>query len=120
MYKLGGRARLGIAEITTVGQHIFSMNPMAASCQPKHGYPARLVVPGFYGTDSVKWLTRIRLSESRAPGPFTTRRYNDPGLDSTGRETGETTPDWSVAPESLIVLPGRRERMRGWISVTGG
>ena len=32
----------------------------------EHGFPARLVVPGFYGTNSVKWLTRIRLVESRA------------------------------------------------------
>jgi DMSO/TMAO reductase YedYZ molybdopterin-dependent catalytic subunit len=26
---------------------------------PQHGYPVRLVVPGWYGMTSVKWLTRI-------------------------------------------------------------
>ena len=39
----------------------------------ENGYPARLVIPGFYGANSVKWLTRIALAERSAPGPFTTR-----------------------------------------------
>jgi DMSO/TMAO reductase YedYZ molybdopterin-dependent catalytic subunit len=94
----------------------------------EHGFPARLVVPGFYGTNSVKWLTRIKFSESRAPGPFTTRWYNDPVLDSSGHETGETTPVWSVAPESVIVSPipdetvqGSTEReIWGWAWADGG
>lgn len=76
---------------------------------PEHGFPVRLVVPGFYGTNSVKWLTRITLSEGRAPGPFTTRWYNDPVLDGTGRETGGSTPVWSIAPDSVIVSPSPRE-----------
>ena len=64
----------------------------------EHGFPARLVVPGFYGTNSVKWLTRMTLTEGRAPGPFSTRWYNDPVLDGAGHETRETTPVWSIAP----------------------
>src|SRR5262245_27066411 len=95
---------------------------------PEHGFPARLVVPGFYGTNSVKWLTRITFVESRAPGPFTTRWYNDPVLDGTGGETGKTTPVWSVAPESLIVSPAPHEtielsaerEMWGWAWADGG
>jgi DMSO/TMAO reductase YedYZ molybdopterin-dependent catalytic subunit len=94
----------------------------------EHGFPVRLVVPGFYGTNSVKWLTRITLAESRAPGPFTTRWYNDPVLDGTGRETGETTPVWSIAPESLIVSPTPHETIKlsaereiwGWAWADGG
>jgi sulfane dehydrogenase subunit SoxC len=72
---------------------------------PEHGFPARLVVPGFYGTNSVKWLTRMTLSAERAASAFTTRWYNDPMLDAEGRATEETTPVWSVAPESIIVAP---------------
>ena len=30
---------------------------------PQHGFPVRLVVPGWYGMTSVKWLERIRLLE---------------------------------------------------------
>ena len=64
----------------------------------EHGFPARLVVPGFYGTNSVKWLTRISFVESRAQGPFTTRWYNEPVLDTAGGETSKTTPVWAIAP----------------------
>jgi DMSO/TMAO reductase YedYZ molybdopterin-dependent catalytic subunit len=93
-----------------------------------HGFPARLVVPGFYGTNSVKWLTRMTLTESRAPGPFTTRWYNDPVLDGAGRQTGETMPVWSIAPESLIVAPAPHETIElsaereiwGWTWADGG
>ena len=34
----------------------------------EHGFPARLVVPGFYGTNSVKWLTRMTLADSAGAG----------------------------------------------------
>src|SRR2546430_2537837 len=44
----------------------YEMN--GAPLAPEHGFPARLVVPGFYGTNSVKWLTRMTLPEARAPG----------------------------------------------------
>jgi DMSO/TMAO reductase YedYZ molybdopterin-dependent catalytic subunit len=81
----------------------YAMNDVALPAE--HGFPARLVVPGFYGTNSVKWLSRMTLAESRATGPFTTRWYNDPALDAAGRATGATTPVWSIAPESLIVAP---------------
>jgi DMSO/TMAO reductase YedYZ molybdopterin-dependent catalytic subunit len=30
-----------------------------APLQPQHGFPVRLLVPGWYGMTSVKWLTRI-------------------------------------------------------------
>ena len=78
---------------------------------PEHGFPVRLVVPGFYGTNSVKWLARVTLAEHRASGPFTTRWYNDPVLDGVGRETGATTPVWSIAPDSVIVSPAPEEAL---------
>jgi DMSO/TMAO reductase YedYZ molybdopterin-dependent catalytic subunit len=91
--------------------------PLAA----EHGFPARLVVPGYYGTNSVKWLTRLTLAERRALGPFTTRWYNDEVLDETGKPTGGTVPVWSIAPESIITAPaegvielGVPCTVRGW------
>jgi DMSO/TMAO reductase YedYZ molybdopterin-dependent catalytic subunit len=104
----------------------YEMN--GSSLPAEHGFPVRLVVPGFYGTNSVKWLARMTLAESRAQGPFTTRWYNDPVLDGAGRETGETTPVWSIAPESLIVSPMPHETIElsaereiwGWAWADGG
>jgi DMSO/TMAO reductase YedYZ molybdopterin-dependent catalytic subunit len=77
----------------------------------EHGFPARLVVPGFYGTNSVKWLTGMTLAETRCARAFTTRWYNDPVFDADGRSSGKTTPVWSVAPESVIVSPAPGETL---------
>jgi DMSO/TMAO reductase YedYZ molybdopterin-dependent catalytic subunit len=71
----------------------------------ENGFPARLVVPGFYSTNSVKWLTRMTVAKTRATGAFTTRWYNDPVPNAAGEDSGETVPVWSVAPESIIVSP---------------
>jgi DMSO/TMAO reductase YedYZ molybdopterin-dependent catalytic subunit len=40
-----------------------------------HGYPARLVVPGWYGMASVKWLVRIIATTERFDGYFQTEDY---------------------------------------------
>jgi DMSO/TMAO reductase YedYZ molybdopterin-dependent catalytic subunit len=86
----------------------------------EHGFPLRLVVPGFYGTNAVKWLTRLHLAEARADGPFTTQLYNDP-------VDGGTRPVWAIAPESVIVSPAPDTRLGqrpvdiwGWAWADGG
>lgn len=66
----------------------------------KHGFPARLVVPGFYGNNSVKWLCRIELANQRVKSLFTTRFYNDPD-----GESGASKPVWAIEPESIIINP---------------
>lgn len=42
---------------------------------PEHGAPARLVVPGWYGMASVKWLTRITLIKESFAGHFQRSDY---------------------------------------------
>ncbi|MFF7992588.1 molybdopterin-dependent oxidoreductase [Kitasatospora xanthocidica] len=42
---------------------------------PDHGYPLRAVAPRMFGTNSVKWLTRIVLAADRPDHLFTTRLY---------------------------------------------
>ncbi|HEY6201656.1 MAG TPA: sulfite oxidase [Candidatus Limnocylindria bacterium] len=42
---------------------------------PQHGAPLRVIVPGWYGMASVKWLTRLRLLERAFDGFFQTKRY---------------------------------------------
>ncbi|WP_079509399.1 sulfite oxidase [Mesobacillus jeotgali] len=41
----------------------------------KHGFPFRVIVPGWYGMASVKWLTEIILIENNFSGPFQTEDY---------------------------------------------
>ena len=42
---------------------------------PEHGAPLRVIVPGWYGMASVKWLARLRLIERAFDGFFQTKRY---------------------------------------------
>jgi DMSO/TMAO reductase YedYZ molybdopterin-dependent catalytic subunit len=104
----------------------YEMN--GALLPPENGFPARLVVPGYYGTNSVKWLTRITLADARATGPFTTRWYNDAMRAASGQATGATVPVWAIAPESVIVSPAPDQTLRagesieiwGWAWADGG
>lgn len=52
---------------------------------PLHGYPLRLIVPGWYGMNSIKWLVGIHVLDHTFDGFYQTERYmtvNDPGSDS--------------------------------------
>lgn len=71
---------------------------------PEHGAPVRLVIPGYYGTNAVKWLFRLELADRRADGIFTTTFYNDP-IATPGGPSGKTRPVWEAPPEAAIVSP---------------
>jgi len=68
---------------------------------PQHGFPLRLVVPGWYGMTSVKWLARITAVSEAFHGYQQERGYRfrrddaDPGRPVT-----------RMAPRSLMVPPG--------------
>lgn len=36
---------------------------------PEHGYPVRVIVPGWYGVNSVKWVTELRVMDRMMAGP---------------------------------------------------
>ncbi len=50
-----------------------------------HGFPLRLVVPGWYGVANVKWLTKIELSDTRLENRFMGRDY----VTIMGRQVGD-------------------------------
>ena len=41
----------------------------------EHGYPVRLIAPGWYGVANVKWLTRIEVWDQQYRGNFMARDY---------------------------------------------
>ncbi len=41
----------------------------------EHGFPVRLIAPGWYGVANVKWLSRIELIDHRFAGRFMARDY---------------------------------------------
>ncbi len=84
--------------------------------RPEQGYPLRLIVPGFEGGFSPKWLRRIQVGS----GPFMTRpessRYVNHRPD--GRE------QWfnpELEPNSVITRPSGGQQMhgRGFVEITG-
>lgn len=41
----------------------------------RHGYPARVIVPGYFGEKHVKWLTRIEVADANAKGFYETQGW---------------------------------------------
>jgi DMSO/TMAO reductase YedYZ molybdopterin-dependent catalytic subunit len=68
---------------------------------PQHGFPLRLVVPGWYGMTSVKWLEEIRLLDEPFAGYQQARGYR---IRQSPDEQGE--PVSRMVPRSLMVPPG--------------
>jgi DMSO/TMAO reductase YedYZ molybdopterin-dependent catalytic subunit len=68
---------------------------------PQHGFPLRLVVPGWYGMTSVKWLSRITLLDEPFDGYQMSHSYR---LRQEEDEAGE--PVSTIAPRSLMIPPG--------------
>ena len=68
---------------------------------PQHGFPLRLVVPGWYGMTSVKWLERITVLDRPFEGYQQARGYR---LRQTPDEDGEPV-SWML-PRALMVPPG--------------
>jgi sulfane dehydrogenase subunit SoxC len=68
---------------------------------PQHGFPLRLLVPGWYGMTSVKWLTEIELTDEPFAGYQQAQGYR-----FRQAEDEEGTPVERMAPRSLFVPPG--------------
>ncbi|MEZ0071374.1 sulfite oxidase [Planotetraspora sp. GP83] len=67
---------------------------------PDHGFPARVVVSGWLGAASIKWVGRIEVSEEALRVPWNTEDYV-----LTGPESAEGVPITSVPVASLVELP---------------
>jgi sulfane dehydrogenase subunit SoxC len=68
---------------------------------PQHGHPLRLVVPGWYGMASVKWLRRISVLTAPFDGIQQTGSYR---LHASEDDPG--TPVTRIRPRSLLLPPG--------------
>ncbi|MGH3033376.1 MAG: sulfite oxidase, partial [Gaiellaceae bacterium] len=68
---------------------------------PQHGFPLRLVVPGWYGMTSVKWLERITVLDSPFDGHQQRRKYR---LRREEDEEGELVT--RMLPRALMAPPG--------------
>jgi DMSO/TMAO reductase YedYZ molybdopterin-dependent catalytic subunit len=51
----------------------YEMN--GAPLPDRHGYPLRVIVPGYFGEKHVKWLTRIEVTDANAKGFYETQGW---------------------------------------------
>jgi DMSO/TMAO reductase YedYZ molybdopterin-dependent catalytic subunit len=86
--------------------------------EPGHGFPLRLIVPGWYGIAWVKWLARIELRDRRLMNRFMARDY----VTIRGEKQGGHI-EWketSVGPLNVKSLVGRvTRRPDGALHITG-
>lgn len=84
------------------------------------GGPVRAIVGGWYGMASVKWLTRIAVTDSAGSGHWETSDYSFQATDASGESvrrpvTGMLPKAQIVAPAAGVTVPlGTPVRVRGF------
>jgi sulfite oxidase len=94
---------------------------------PAHGYPLRVVVPGYIGARSIKWLTTITVQNQPSSNYFQARTYRlypsrvrSETTPEQGFSLGETPVNSAICePGQGAVLPGPHVLARGY-ALTGG
>lgn len=87
---------------------IIALDMNGAPLTDEHGGPARLVVPGYFGTNNVKWLTTLTAADRRPDHLFTTRLYQR-----------DQRPVRDLDVTSVIVTPRRGAEVATTVEVTG-
>lgn len=88
-------------DVATASGVLLAYDLNGAPLPPQHGFPLRILVPGWYGMTNVKWLTTITALDAPFTGYQQTTAYR---LRQTEGEVGE--PLSLMAPRSLMVPPG--------------
>jgi DMSO/TMAO reductase YedYZ molybdopterin-dependent catalytic subunit len=83
------------------GEALLAYDLNGGPLPPQHGFPLRLVVPGWYGMTNVKWLARIDVVDE----PFTGYQQAT-GYRFRRSEDDDGVPVDRMAPRALLVPPG--------------
>jgi DMSO/TMAO reductase YedYZ molybdopterin-dependent catalytic subunit len=70
----------------------------------RHGFPARVIVPGYFGEKHVKWITRIEVANAHAVGFYEKQGWG---------------PDFIVPTRSRIDVPGDWSSIKSADAVNG-
>ena len=94
----------------------YEMN--GAPLPEEHGFPVRLIAPGWYGVANVKWLTRIEVWDQQYRGNFMARDYVT--IREQERDDGEVV--WTFANvrhDRLKSAPAKVTRRDGRYRIMG-
>jgi DMSO/TMAO reductase YedYZ molybdopterin-dependent catalytic subunit len=83
------------------GEVLLAYDVNDAPLPPQHGFPLRLVVPGWYGMTSVKWLTRVTVLDAPFGGYQMSHAYR-----LRHEEGDEGEPLSRIQVRALMVAPG--------------
>jgi DMSO/TMAO reductase YedYZ molybdopterin-dependent catalytic subunit len=73
-----GHVRRPLPVAKALDDALIALEMNGQALPPDHGFPARLVVPGWVGVANIKWLGSIEVATSTLSSPFNTTFY--PGL----------------------------------------
>ena len=83
--------------------------------RPAQGFPLRLLLPGWEGNTSVKWLRRLELGTRPWATRWETSKYTDPLPDGTARQYS-----FEMDAKSIITAPAYPTALtKGWWPVSG-
>ena len=70
----------------------------------RHGYPLRVIVPGYFGEKNVKWLTRIEVTDANAKGFYETQGWGPDFIVPT-RSRIDVPDDWAFVSLGKLTAP---------------
>ena len=101
----------------------FGMN--GVDLPQRHGYPARMIVPGMFGEKNLKWVTRVELVTEETKGFYETQGWGPTFVVPTrsrftGQMSGAEVPRGRPVVLSGTAFGGDRGVSRVEVSVDGG
>jgi sulfite oxidase len=85
----------------------------------EHGFPLRTIVPGYIGARSVKWLTKITLSDRPSPNHYVAEAYKLVQTDSKD-EAAQAEPIYAMPVNVAICSPAEGAMLKsGRVTLAG-
>lgn len=100
-----------------LGDCLVAFKANGEALRKEHGYPVRLVVPGWEGNMWVKWLRRIEVTDAAVESREETSKYTDTLEDGTSRKW-----TWVMDAKSVITSPSPQAPIKhgkGALVITG-
>ena len=96
----------------------YEMN--GAPLEPQHGFPLRLVVPGWYGMTNVKWLDRIEVIDEAFDGVQMQFYRETSGPEDAGAPVETMKVRALMAPPGIVDFPSLQRRVEaGSVTLVG-
>jgi len=100
-----------------LGDCLVAFKANGEALRKEHGYPVRLVVPGWEGNMWVKWIRRIEVTDGPVESREETSKYTDTLADGTSRKW-----TWVMDAKSVITSPSPQAPIthgKGPLVITG-